>query len=140
MHHELDAQLLLVGGPGERETAIAREIQRTAGVPVAWGLGDGVRRHIWLLGNSDVVVAPDTGPLHIARAVGTPVVGLYGHSNPWRVGPYRAYEDLWIDRYTEPGAPPDPSSFAPKSGRMAQIRADEVLAKVAQALTLRGTA
>lgn len=137
VYSELGAQVLLVGGPGERETTIARTIERDAGVPVAWGLGDGVRRHIWLLGGSDVAVAPDTGPLHIARAVGTPVVGLYGHTNPWRVGPYRAYHDLWIDRYTDPGTQPDASSFDPKSGRMAQITTDEVLEKVGQSLAGR---
>ena len=51
--------------------------------------------------------------MHIARALGVPVIGLYGHTNPWRVGPYRAFEDLWVDRYTDPGAEPDPSRFDP---------------------------
>ncbi|MBN9395017.1 MAG: glycosyltransferase family 9 protein [Candidatus Melainabacteria bacterium] len=36
----------------------------------------------------DVVVSGDTGPAHIAVAVGTPVVGLYGPTNPLRSGPY----------------------------------------------------
>ena len=35
-----------------------------------------------------VVVAPDSGPAHIATTQGTPVIGLYGHSNPLRTGPY----------------------------------------------------
>lgn len=35
-----------------------------------------------------LVVAPDTGPAHMAVTVGTPVVGLYAHSNPKRTGPY----------------------------------------------------
>lgn len=34
------------------------------------------------------VVAPDTGPAHMATTVGTPVIGLYAHSNPRRTGPY----------------------------------------------------
>jgi heptosyltransferase I len=33
------------------------------------------------------VLAPDTGPAHMATTVGTPVIGLYGHSNPARTGP-----------------------------------------------------
>ncbi|WP_155866741.1 glycosyltransferase family 9 protein [Colwellia sp. PAMC 21821] len=35
-----------------------------------------------------LVVAPDTGPAHMAVTVETPVVGLYAHSNPKRTGPY----------------------------------------------------
>ena len=35
-----------------------------------------------------LVIAPDTGPAHMAVTVGTPVVGLYAHSNPKRTGPY----------------------------------------------------
>ena len=48
---------------------------------------------------SDVLVSPDTGPLHIARALETPVVGLYGYTNPKRTGPYRKYTDLVVDGY-----------------------------------------
>lgn len=35
-----------------------------------------------------LVIAPDTGPAHMAVTVETPVVGLYAHSNPKRTGPY----------------------------------------------------
>jgi heptosyltransferase I len=49
------------------------------------------------------------------------------------VGPYRKYEDLWIDKYTD--GEPDPSNFEPKHGRMELITVDEVVAKVAQALS-----
>ena len=35
-----------------------------------------------------VLLAPDSGPAHIATTQGTPVIGLYGHSNPKRTGPY----------------------------------------------------
>lgn len=41
-----------------------------------------------LLASSDVVVGIDTGPLHIAAALGTPWVGLYGPTNPQVIGPY----------------------------------------------------
>ena len=133
---DIGASVLLIGGPGARETAIARAIEADAGVPVTWGLGDGVRRLPWLIDACDAIVAPDTGPVHIARALGTPVVGLYGHTNPWRVGPYRAFEDLWIDRYTDEGEAPDPSRFDPKDGRMAQIGVAEVLASTERALRL----
>jgi heptosyltransferase I len=133
LERDFGYRVLLVGGPGEREQRMAREITEHAATKPVWALGDGVRRLAWTLSGCDLVVAPDTGPVHIARALEVPVVGLYGHTNPWRVGPYRWCEDLWVDRYTEPGAAPDPSLFDPKQGRMQQITPDEVLEKVARA-------
>jgi heptosyltransferase I len=93
-----------------------------------------VRRLIWLIGGSRLLIAPDTGPVHIARALDVPVIGLYGHTNPWRVGPYRRFEELWVDTYTEPGSAPDPSNRTPRLGRMERISVDDVLARVSHAL------
>jgi len=45
-----------------------------------------------------LVVAPDTGPAHMAVTVGTPVVGLYAHSNPKRTGPY-LYQQYVVSAY-----------------------------------------
>ncbi|HYW09303.1 MAG TPA: glycosyltransferase family 9 protein, partial [Longimicrobium sp.] len=125
---------VLIGGPGAREQAIARDIVARAGTEPAWGLGDSIRRLMWMIDGVDLLIAPDTGPVHIARGLGVPVVGLYGHTNPWRVGPYRAWEELWIDRYTEPGEASDPSNFTPKLGRMERITADDVLDRVHRAV------
>ncbi|MGH7552466.1 MAG: glycosyltransferase family 9 protein [Longimicrobiales bacterium] len=134
VHAELDLQPILIGGPGVRETEIARHIEASSRVPIVNALGDGVRRLIWLIAGSRVVIAPDTGPVHIARALGVPVVGLYGHTNPWRVGPYRMFEDLWVDAYTDaPGL--DASNAQPKLGRMERITTDAVMEKVTRALT-----
>jgi heptosyltransferase I len=46
----------------------------------------------YLLKKVDILLAPDTGSIHIARAVGTPVIGLYAVANPSLTGPYRADE------------------------------------------------
>ena len=55
-----------------------------------------------------LVVAPDTGPAHMAVTVETPVVGLYAHSNPKRTGPYlypqyvvSAYETAVLSQYKQ---------------------------------------
>jgi lipopolysaccharide heptosyltransferase I len=45
-----------------------------------------------------LVVAGDTGPLHVATAVGTPVVALFGPTDPERNGPYAA-ADVSVSRY-----------------------------------------
>lgn len=121
-------RVVLAGGPGEREQRIAREIVERAELKPRWALGDSIRRLAWILAGSRLVLAPDTGPVHVARAFGVPVIGLYGHTNPWRVGPWRAFHDLWVDRYTD--GEPDPSNFTPKLGRMERITVDDVLERV----------
>lgn len=51
-----------------------------------------------LIATSDLFVSGDTGPLHMAVAVGTPTIGLYGSTRPGDSGPYgqialqKAYE------------------------------------------------
>jgi heptosyltransferase I len=132
---EMGYRVVLVGGPGERETRTAREIVAATRSDPVWGLGDGVRRLVWMLEGSQLVIAPDTGPVHIARALDVPVIGLYGHTNPWRVGPYRKFQDLWVDAYTDPGEAPDPARFDPKLGRMETITARDVLDRVERART-----
>jgi ADP-heptose:LPS heptosyltransferase len=50
-----------------------------------------------ILKRCSVVVSGDTGPAHMAVAVGTPVIGLYGPTSPRRSGPY-GFENLVIDQ------------------------------------------
>jgi heptosyltransferase I len=45
-----------------------------------------------------LVVSGDTGPLHIATAVGTPTVSIFGPTDPERNGPYRQ-DDIVVSRY-----------------------------------------
>jgi heptosyltransferase I len=130
-------RVMLVGGPGAREQAVAREIAARARHAPLWALEDSVRTLMWRVDAADLVIAPDTGPLHVAHALGVPVVGLFGHTNPWRVGPYQGDPAHWIDRYTEPGAEPDPADRTPKLGRMERITADDVMERVGR---LRGAA
>ncbi len=123
-------EVLLLGGPSTRERRIADAVLARAESRPLDCLGDSVRRLSWIIDGSDLVVAPDTGPLHIAHALGVPVIGLFGHTNPARVGPYLRFRDLVVDRYTEPGDEPDPSSYLPKDDRMDSITLDDVLEKV----------
>lgn len=133
-------KVAIAGGPGERERGIARAIVDGSTAPVEWAMGDSVRRLAWIVSGSNLVIAPDTGPVHIARAMDVPVIGLYGHTNPWRVGPWRAYQDLWVDRYTEPGDPPDPSNRTPKWDRMPTITVADVVERVHTAVNTYGVA
>lgn len=130
---DLGYRVFLLGGPSARERAVARRVVDRVRHEPTWALTDTVRKLMWRIRGMDLVISPDTGPVHIARAMEVPVVGLYGHSNPWRVGPYRAYEDLIVDRYTEPGRTPDPARYDPRTGRMEEITVDDVLEKVRRA-------
>jgi heptosyltransferase I len=53
-----------------------------------------------LLSLVDVLIAPDTGSVHIARAMNTPVVGLYAVASPKLTGPYQRME-YCVDRYPQ---------------------------------------
>ena len=43
---------------------------------------------------SELMVSNDTGPMHVAAALGTPVVALFGPTEPRRTGPYRQLDDV----------------------------------------------
>jgi heptosyltransferase I len=80
---------VLVGGASAAEQAAAERILRETRARSIDALADDVRRLLWLLERCALVISPDTGPLHIARALDRPLVGLYGYTNPKRFGPYR---------------------------------------------------
>lgn len=126
---------VLVGGPSAAERdAASRVLAATAAMPVN-ALGDDLRRLVYLLAGSELVISPDTGPLHIARALDVPVIGLYGYTNPKRSGPYRRFEDLVVDGYARYPDEDYPCSMEYRPGGMARISIDAVLAKVELALS-----
>ena len=53
-----------------------------------------------LLARADLLVTPDSGPMHIANAMGTKVLGLHAASNPRRSGPYSDIR-YCVDRYDD---------------------------------------
>jgi heptosyltransferase I len=133
LEHEFGYATVLVGGPSERERRLAADIVSATARPPVVAMGDGIRRLLWTLHGSSLLIAPDTGPVHMARAMGVPVIGLYGHTSPWRVGPYRRYQDLWVDAYSEPGEEGDASVAEPRHGRMERIAVADVLERVDRA-------
>lgn len=138
LHDELGALVLLIGGPSQTELDAAAVVRGR--VPrVVDGLGDSVRAMMWRVRGVDLLVSPDTGPLHLAHAMGTPVVGLFGHTNPARVGPWRDSRHLTVDHYTDPDEAPDASRYAPRHDRMQTIGVDEVLERVRRGLAERET-
>ena len=130
--------VVIAGGPGSREGAIAEEVIRRSRAKISAAMGDSVRGLAAIVAGSNLVIAPDTGPVHIARAFDVPVIGIYGHTNPWRVGPWRKFSDLWVDHYTPGGALPDPSNRTPKWHVMPTIQVSEVIDKISLAVDKYG--
>lgn len=94
----------------------------------------GLRHLVALFRRAELMVAADTGPLHIACAVGTRVVGLFGPTDPARNGPFSP-EDVVVRR----AGPPDPrhrGRFRVGPEDMAAITAAEVLEAVDRRLAV----
>jgi heptosyltransferase-1 len=83
--HRADARVLVTWGPGEESAA--RTIVAGAESAVLAPPTD-LAALLALLRRASLVVAADTGPLHMAAALGTPCVGLYGPTSAVRNGPY----------------------------------------------------
>lgn len=96
-------QPVLVGGRSPREVHAERVIMERASRKPHSALGSGLRNLVSILDGSALVLAPDTGPLHISIALDRPTISLMGYTNPKRTGPYRRYHDLIVDAYGEPG-------------------------------------
>lgn len=82
--HAENVAVWILGGPGEKEIAhvitgegkFARDLT-----------GDDLRNAILALAAADAAVSNDSGLLHVAAAIGTPAVGLFGPTSPWHWAP-----------------------------------------------------
>jgi ADP-heptose:LPS heptosyltransferase len=80
--------ILLTGSPSEEP--LINEILRGAGSPCARYFPTTLLQFIALARRARLFIGGDTGPLHLAAAVGTPIVGIYGPTDPARNGPFAA--------------------------------------------------
>jgi heptosyltransferase-1 len=82
LHERFGLETVLLGGAADTESAAA--------IPGRFNLAGRttLRQTIALLERADLVVANDSGPMHIASALGRPLVAIYGPTNPILTGPY----------------------------------------------------
>jgi heptosyltransferase I len=92
-----NARVVLTGGPSALEKAYGEQL---AGAAVDLVGRTSLKQLAALIGAANLVICPDSGPAHMATALGTTVVGLYATSNPARTGPYYS-EKYTINRYPE---------------------------------------
>ena len=105
---DIGSKAMVIWGPGERERAA--EIGAELAPPT------NLRELARVLRDASLVIGGDTGPLHLAAALGTRVIGLYGPTNPRRNGPYGQLENC-VETFTT-------------SKSMADISVDNVVRKL----------
>jgi len=100
MQSSWQCQVLLVGGGSAIERARAQQL--LAQLPNCRDMvgKTTLKQLAAVLAAADVLISPDSGPVHIATAMGTPVIGLYAVASSRLCGPYRASQ--WVvDQYAQ---------------------------------------
>ncbi len=96
-------RIVLCGGRSELERntgdALLAAMQHTTDVLDLIGK-DTLKQLPALLARADLLVTPDSGPMHIANAMGSKVLGLHAATNPHRSGPY-SDRRFCVDRYDD---------------------------------------
>ncbi|MBU0516682.1 MAG: lipopolysaccharide heptosyltransferase II [Proteobacteria bacterium] len=129
---ERDARVVLTGAPADVD--LAEEIIGRTVTPPANLVGQtGLRQLAELLRRAAVVISPDTGTMHLAAAVGAPVVALFGPTAPWRTGPVgRGHRVIRVDLDCSPcfkKSCPDPVCLERITPEMVLTEAGGVLAR-----------
>jgi heptosyltransferase-2 len=75
----------VIGGPGEK--ALAAEIVAAGGPRVRDFTGTDLRNGILAMAAADVAISNDSGLMHIAAALGTPTMGIFGPTSPYHWAP-----------------------------------------------------
>ncbi len=142
----LGMRVALAGGPGELEFSTGVAIERSMSHEAINLIGkDTLPQSLALLQRADIVLSPDSGPTHLANALGTPVIGLYACTWSKRSGPYNSL-DLCVDKFSEAarqyrGKDPQELRWGTRieqTGVMDLIQVDEVVEKLKQATRALG--
>jgi heptosyltransferase I len=93
--------VVLSGGPSALERELGETIEGAAKHPLVNLIGkDTLPQLVALLQRVDIVLSPDSGPVHLANALGTPVIGLHACTWSRRSGPYHSLQ-LCVDKFAE---------------------------------------
>lgn len=134
-HFGETAKILLSGS--EKDVKLANSISERiqAGVVITCGKAT-LRQTAALFKRADLVVSNDSGPLHIAAAVGAKVIGIFGPTSPEITGPYKADVNNVILLHKDIGCKiPCYNMKCSYSRCMAAIKPDEVFEAVIHLMT-----
>jgi len=84
---ELSLKVVFTGS-GHDRPIIDKIVQNMVEGPINLAGKTSLKELAYLFSRCRLVVSTDTGPMHIAAAMGTPTVALFGPTAPWRTGPY----------------------------------------------------
>lgn len=144
VQEELGRPVILIGGPSAYEQTLAGAIVSAARHPLTNLVGqDTLKQALAMLDRAACLVSPDSGPVHFASALGTPVVGLYAATWSKRSGPRQSL-DLCVDRFEQAaerfaGKRADALPWGKrleKPGVMELVDLDSVKNKLLQALSI----
>ena len=134
--HAAGWRVVLVGGRSELERQVSDAILAASQAPILDLVGrDTLKQLPPLLARANLLLTPDSGPMHIANAVRTKVLGLHAATNPERSGPY-SDRRFCVDRYddaarTFAGKPGNALTWGSKieqDGVMDLIQVDDAIA------------
>ena len=131
LYERYGLQTVIVGGASPRERTTADAISATTKHPPVVALDTGLRRLVSILDGAALVLSPDTGPMHIAVALGRPTIALMANADPRRTGPYRRFHDLIVDAFRRQ-SDDDAVVWERRPGQAATITVDAVLDRVAR--------
>jgi len=137
-----DCGIVITGGNAADERAICERLAQVAPTHTLNLCGQTTPKQLAaVLAEADVLIAPDTAAVHLARAVDTPVVGLYAVAPARLTGPYQR-TTYCVDRYDEAvreylGKDPARLPWNTRvhhSGAMALIEVEDVMQQLSRAL------
>jgi heptosyltransferase I len=135
-------RVLITGGPSQLESQMGEQVERAMHQPVNNLVGQvSLDQLMALLQRASVVLSPDSGPAHMANALGTPVIGLHACTWSIRGGPYN-YLDLCVDKFPLAArkfrdSKPEDIRWGKKieqTGVMELIQTDEVIGRLSAAV------
>lgn len=127
MAEEFPGEFLLTGSPDEEP--VIEEIRRASETPRAHYFPSTVTQFIALARRASLFVGSDSGPLHLAAAVGTPIVAIYGPTDPARNGPFSSQDiTLWN------GGPIDYTRRDKSAGNISGVSVDPVVSAIRERL------
>ena len=99
LESQYDARIMLTGGTSDLEKDYGSTLASDSDAENLVGQTS-LKQMAALIKAADLVICPDSGPAHMATALGTAVIGLYATSNPDRTGPYLS-KTFTINRYPD---------------------------------------